>query len=212
MTRVAGSCPQCGAPVEFRWSSAVQTTCPYCRSILVRREVDLRKVGVVGDLPLDVSPIQLGAEGRWGSDGFVVVGRIIYDYDRGSWNEWHLAMSDGSSAWLSDAQLTYALTRLVQGDTGATAAERARKRGDRLRLGDRQYTVMTVTKARYRGVEGELPFEYWDKSECVFIDAMSPEGGFLTVDRSESPPLVFAGEIVEYDRLGLEAVRLFEGW
>ena len=35
-------CPSCGAPVKFRWSSAVQTVCPYCRSILVRHDVNLR--------------------------------------------------------------------------------------------------------------------------------------------------------------------------
>src|SRR5688572_28104279 len=59
------NCPNCGAPIEFLWSSAVQTTCAYCRSILVRHDVDLARVGVVGDLPPDASPIQRGAEGKW---------------------------------------------------------------------------------------------------------------------------------------------------
>ena len=43
-------CPSCGAPVKFQWSSAVQTVCPYCRSILVRHDVNLEAVGKVADL------------------------------------------------------------------------------------------------------------------------------------------------------------------
>ena len=209
MTRVAGSCPQCGAPVEFRWSAAVQTTCPYCRSILVRREVDLEKVGVVGDLPRDLSPIQIGTEGRWRDGGFVVVGRIIYDYDRGSWNEWHLAMSDGTSAWLSDAQLTYAFSRMTEASRVIT---KKRRPGEQVVIDGDTFEVRTVTEARYRGVEGELPFEYWDKSTATFIDCVSPGGGFATFDYSESPPLVFLGEFVQYDKMCLENVRTFEGW
>ena len=50
MSDRAGNCPNCGAPIQFRWSAAVQTTCEYCHSILVRTDVDLKKVGEVADL------------------------------------------------------------------------------------------------------------------------------------------------------------------
>ena len=60
----AGACPNCGAPIEFRWSSAVQTVCAHCRSVVVRHDVDLEALGEVGDLPPDSSPIQIGTEGR----------------------------------------------------------------------------------------------------------------------------------------------------
>ena len=36
MSQPGGNCPSCGAPVQFRWSGAAQTVCPFCRSILVR--------------------------------------------------------------------------------------------------------------------------------------------------------------------------------
>ena len=51
MSERVANCPNCGAPIKFLWSSAVQTTCEFCHSILVRRDVDLEKVGVVADLP-----------------------------------------------------------------------------------------------------------------------------------------------------------------
>src|SRR6185295_6059005 len=115
MSRPAGTCPNCGAPVRFAWSSSVQTVCEYCQSILVRTDLDLRKVGTVADLPRDGSPIRIGTEGTYRGRSFTAIGRIIYEYDQGTWNEWHLMMSDGSNGWLSDAQAQYAVTFAAPG-------------------------------------------------------------------------------------------------
>ena len=68
----------------------MQTTCEFCHSILVRTDVDLKKVGEVADLPPDSSPIQIGTEGAYQGKTFVAIGRIIYEYEQGGWNEWHL--------------------------------------------------------------------------------------------------------------------------
>ena len=214
MTSPTAPCPNCGATIEFLWSSAVQTTCGYCRSILVRHDVDLERVGEVGDLPPDSSPIQRGTRGSWTGRGFEVVGRIIYQYGRGGWNEWHLRFADGKGGWLSDAQLEYAVSELVpEREAPLTLANASRPQVGKVFdfRGDR-YTVTTATKASYRGVEGELPFEYWDKAEVWFVDLRTPGGKFATIDYSESPPLFFAGEFVPFESLRLEELRTFEGW
>ncbi|HEU4565751.1 MAG TPA: DUF4178 domain-containing protein [Gemmatimonadaceae bacterium] len=211
MTRPTANCPNCGARLEFLWSGAVQTTCGYCRSILVRRDLDLEKVGTVADYPPDSSPIQIGTEGMDRGTPFLVVGRIIYEYERGAWNEWHLVMNDGSSAWLSDAQLEYALSRLTTPPGPLPAAAELRP-GRAFVWGDERYAVTTITRARYRGVEGELPFEYWDKSEVPFADLATSDGGFATIDYSEPEPLLFTGRWVTWDQLALRNVRQFEGW
>src|SRR5262245_47433557 len=104
-------CSNCGAPIEFRFENAVQTTCGYCHSIIVRTDVDLKIVGKVADLPPSMSPIQLLTEGKYKGQAFTVAGRIIYDWEQGSWNEWHIVFQDGRSSWLSDAQAEYAVTR-----------------------------------------------------------------------------------------------------
>ena len=65
---------------------------------------------MVSDLPPDSSPIQIGTSGVYGNRAFTVAGRIIYDYDEGSWNEWHIVLNQGGSGWLSDAQGQYAVT------------------------------------------------------------------------------------------------------
>jgi uncharacterized protein DUF4178 len=205
------NCPNCGAEIAFRWSSAVQTTCPFCRSILVRHDVDLRRVGVASDIPPSTSAIQLGSEGRYKGSSFTVVGRIVYEYDRGRWNEWHIRLDDGTSAWLSDALAEYAISRQIENQRGLPSAGEIRV-GQSFGIAGTLFKVMTITRARYSSVEGELPFEYWDKSEIVFADLESKSDRFATLDYSEREPLVFVGEYEEFDELELTNLREIEGW
>ena len=211
MSAPTANCPQCGAPIRFRWSSAVQTVCEFCHSILVRHDVDLTRVGEVAELPPESSPIQMNTEGIYNNKAFVVAGRILYEYGEGGWNEWHLMFQDGASGWLSDAQAQYAVSFLSQ-PKDALPTEAAIGRGKRLALEALEYEVTSLTRARYRGVEGELPFEYWDKEEVLFADLRSSGGRFATIDYSDESPLLFLGEAVEFDALKLKNLREFEGW
>ena len=207
MTQPTANCPNCGAKIAFRWSSSVQTVCEYCKSILVRTDIDLKKVGQVADLPPNSSPIQIGTEGVYNRQAFVAVGRIIYEYDQGTWNEWHLVLNNGS-AWLSDAQDEYVVTFSVQGRKLPSEC----KVGQRYTWDTDDYTVTTITKAHYRGVEGELPFQYWDKSDVVFVDLMATSGKFATIDYSDEAPALYLGKAVEFEELNFKNLRKFEGW
>jgi hypothetical protein len=208
VTQPTANCPNCGAKITFRWSASVQTVCEYCKSILVRTDVDLQKVGQVADLPPNSSPIQIGTEGVYGPHSFVAIGRIIYQYDQGNWNEWHLMMNNGTSGWLSDAQDEYAVTFPAPG----RKLPKQCTVGQEYTWDDNPYTVSTITKAHYCGVEGELPFEYWDKSDVVFVDLMSFTSKFATIDYSDDEPALYLGEFVDFDRLKLKNLRSFEGW
>lgn len=210
MTQPAANCPNCGAKIVFRWSSSVQTVCAYCKSILVRTDVDLKKVGQVADLPPDGSPIQLNTEGIYRNKSFVVVGRIIYEYDQGAWNEWHVMMNDGASAWLSDAQQEYAVSFSAKAPNLPTASNV--EVGEQFNWDGQRYTVTVITPAHYRGVEGELPFQYWDKTDVTFVDLRSEIGKFATLDYSDPEPALYLGEFVEFEQLKLKNLRSFEGW
>jgi uncharacterized protein DUF4178 len=207
----SATCPGCGASVQFRWSSAVQSVCPYCRSILVRQDLDLRKVGTVADLPASSSPIQLGTAGSYRRRPFEVVGRILYEYDAGTWNEWHIAFDAASSGWLSDAQAEYAVTFPAPAALVRPPRDQVEP-GRRFTWQDKNYEVTTLTTARYRGVEGDLPFTTWDREEAVFADLKSGDASCATLDYSEEPPLLFLGEYMAYGDLGLTNVRRFDGW
>jgi hypothetical protein len=205
------TCPNCGAPVRFLWAQAVQTTCPYCRAVLVRRDLQLERVGQQAEFPLTGSPIQIGTEGRWRTRSFVVVGRLTYAWERGRWNEWHCLLNDGHSAWLSDAQLEYAMTE--QADPRGVLPDLLRVHpGETYFWNDTGYDVVGVTEAHYLGTEGELPFTSWARTTCRFVDLQTPQGGFATIDGSETPPLLYLGEYLTYDDLALRNLRTFEGW
>jgi len=208
MTQPTANCPNCGAKITFRWSGSVQTVCEYCKSVLVRTDLDLEKVGQVADLPANSSPVQIGTEGIYSTRSFVVIGRIVYEYDQGNWNEWHLVMNDGTSGWLSDAQLEFAITFAAPGQN----LPKTCKPGQEYTWNGRDYTVSSITKAHYCGVEGELPFQYWDKCDVLFVDLMSHSNKFASIDYSEDPPLLFLGEWVDFDSLQLKNLRGFEGW
>lgn len=209
VTGPTASCPSCGAPIDFRWAGAVQTTCEHCQSILVRHDLDLEKVGVVSHPPPATSPIQLGTAGRYEGRPFTVVGRIAYAWERGHWSEWHIVFGDGRSGWLSDALEEYAVTFLH--DEEVRPREDAVAPGREIHLAGETWEVMTLTGARYAGVEGELPFEYWDQDEVLFADLRSRKGGFATLDYSGDEPLLFVGESVTFESLRLDGLRPLEG-
>jgi Domain of unknown function (DUF4178) len=213
VTTKSAACPGCGATIVFRWSSAVQTVCPYCQSVLVRRDLDLEKVGTVSDLPPTTSPIQLGTEGKWGKDSFLVVGRIIYAYDRGGWNEWHLRTTSGTSAWLSDAQGDLAVSTPAADHVEIPEAEKL-KVGQSYSIDGAIFRVASLTRARYAGIEGELPFESWDRSEALFadLDAEGDAPRFATIDYSDDTPVAYVGTYVELEELHARNLRQFEGW
>jgi len=176
----------------------------------VRTDVDLQKVGQVADLPPDSSPIQIGTEGAYNHKAFVAIGRIIYEYHQGSWNEWHLMMHGGTSAWLSDAQDEYAVSFAAPGRKMPEVEQCGV--GQHFSWDNQEYTVTTLTNAHYRGVQGELPFQYWDKEDVLFVDLRSATGKFATIDYSDSKPVLYLGEVVEFEDLALKSLRSFEGW
>ena len=210
MTIRTASCPNCGAPIRYRWSSSVQTVCEHCKSIVVRTDVDVRTVGLVADLPPDASPIQLHTEGRYRDKAFVVAGRILYKYEQGTWNEWHIVFDGGVDGWLSDAQNDFAVS--FRAEKPGLPSENQATLGQSFGWNGRQFTVVSRTRAHYAGVEGELPFEYWDKTVVTFVDLRSEAVDFATLDYSDETPALYIGESVEFDALQLRNIRRFEGW
>ena len=170
---------------------------------------------MVSDLPPTASPIQLGTEGNFEGDAFVVVGRIVYRYERGGWNEWHLRTMRGASAWLSDAQGDLAISTPARNSAALPAAD-ALQVGQTYSIDGTRFRVASLTRARYAGVEGELPFESWDKSEALFADLDTEGTGdqlrFATIDYSDDTPVAYVGTYVELEQLAARNLRRFEGW
>jgi len=70
-----------------------------------------------------------------------------------------------------------------------------------------------MTMASYKGVEGELPFPFYGKSNMLFADLRTAGDHFATLDYSDAAaPMLFVGKTVPYEALQLQNVRQFEGW
>jgi hypothetical protein len=177
---------------------------------VVRHDLDLTRVGEVSDPPPDTSPIQLGTTGRFNNRPFTVIGRIAYEYDEGTWSEWHLLFDDTRTAWLSDAQLRYAVYERVTEQVPVPAAADLHV-GTRIHWRGHDLEVATITEARYRGTEGELPFESWDRETERFADLQSSAGELGTIDYTDTPPAVYIGRSMAFAELTLKNLRDVDG-
>jgi hypothetical protein len=205
------NCPACGAPVDFKSAVSILAVCEYCRSTLVRHDVNVEDIGKMAELQLDGSPLQLGAQGRYRGINFGVVGRIQLRFDRGIWNEWHLLLDDGRSGWLGEAQGIYAVSFLTKTSADIPSFDRL-KAGNRVDLKGQVFQVQNVESARCIAGEGELPFRVGAGYDAAVADLVGEKNSFATIDYSEDEPLLFIGEYVEFDDLHFSNLRHFDGW
>ena len=209
------SCPGCGAAVKFVSAASLLAVCSYCRASLLRRDLDVERIGTMAQLVADATLLQLGAEGVYRSAHFAVVGRVQVRYDEGGWNEWYLVFDDGRAGWLGEAAGEYTVsfeTPLV----GRAPAWEALQAGGTLTLEGVTYEIADVRRARVVGGEGELPFRVDGGYETAAADLRTDGARFATLDYSEAasgtPPRLYVGEVVEFTALALRGLRELDGW
>ena len=204
-------CPSCGAPVDFRSSATLLLVCPFCRSTLLRTDLNLEDLGRMADLLKDASPVQLQVEGRYQGKAFTVIGRVKMDFGQGTWNEWYLDFDGERHAWLGEAQGNYSLSEEVAAKEALPPLETLRP-GACVTLGGKAYEVTDIESATCVGGEGELPARITPGYETTVVDLSGPDGRFATLDYGDQPPRVYLGEAVAFEALGLKGLREFEGW
>ncbi len=201
-------CPSCGAPVEFKSVASVLAVCDYCQSTLVREGQELADLGKMAALVEDRSPLQRGAEGRWKSRHFALIGRIQLRWEQGLWNEWHLLFDDGKSGWLSESGGEYVISEPVR-QTDALPPFSGLLVGQGLILAGHPYSITNVLTAECVAGEGELPFKVGSGYPAPVADLRDEAGRFATLDYSDDPakPLLFIGESVEFNSLAWNNLR-----
>lgn len=199
------ACPSCGAPVVFKSASSVFAVCEYCSSTLVRHDQQLEDIGKMAALVEDRSPLQLGSEGSYKGVHFALIGRIQIKYGQGSWNEWHLLFDDMRTGWLSEAGGEYVLTFLRHVDEPLPALADL-DIGRRLALASQTWTVSNIEAAECIAGQGELPFKVGAGYPVSAVDLRN-ERNFATLDYSETPPLLFVGEAVDFKSLRMNNLR-----
>lgn len=153
----------------------------------------------------DRSPLQLGAEGSYQGVHFALIGRIQLKYSQGTWNEWHLLFDDMRTGWLSEASGEYVLTFVHPVQEPLPVFE-ALKIGQRIAVASRVWTVSNLESAECIAGQGELPFKVGAGYPVPAADLRSDKA-FATLDYSETPPLLFVGEAVDFKSLKMAGLR-----
>jgi len=199
------NCPSCGAPVVFRSAVSIYAICEFCRSTLLRCGEDVQNLGRMADLLEDASPIQIGSAGVFGGERFAVVGRIQLQYRSGIWNEWHILFDKGGSGWLSEAGGEYVVSALTAVGEPLPAFETLSP-GMPVTIAGRSFRVTDLESARCIAGQGELPFKV-DAGYDVNTADLRGDDRFVTLDYSETPPLVFVGQPTPFDELQLANLK-----
>ncbi|SFZ70656.1 protein of unknown function [Chitinimonas taiwanensis DSM 18899] len=173
--------------------------CAHCRSTLVRRDLDLDRLGEMAVLAEDRSPFALRWRGAYRKVGFELIGRLQLRYAEGYWNEWYARFDDGRLGWLSEGSglcyLTFERTLKTQ-----LPAQEAFQIGMQARLDGVAYTVSNIETAHCVAAEGELPFHVEPGYAAPSVD-LRAEQGFASLDYSDTPPKVYIGEALSLDEL-----------
>ncbi len=206
-------CPSCGAELNFQSSQSIFMVCPYCSSSVVRQDLELKDLGKMASLPEDISPIQVGMTGHYRTLFFYVSGRVIYEWENGFWNEWHLYFDNGETGWLSEAQGEFAISRPLEAKL--SPAESELFLGKTYAVKNEKYCLSDIKEVTYKGSQGELPFKALVGYRANVYDFSHAGAKFLSLEFShdkEDKFLAYVGEYVEFLNLKPQNIRLIEGW
>jgi hypothetical protein len=203
---MTGTCPNCGAPLEFGGAQSLAAICSRCRSAVVRSGADLENVGKLPDLVATGSRLSLIARGAIGGKAFAIIGHLQLGHVNGDaiWDEWYVSFADGSWGWLAEAQGRLLFTQL-RAAAGQLPAFDSLHAGQSLRLASAAVAVDEVNDARFVTAEGELPYRPRLNETYRFADCTDASGGFYTIDygTSAGEPQLFAGRQLSYAEAGL---------
>lgn len=192
--------------MEFHSAQATHAVCSYCRSVLVQAGPVLRRLGRVAEVFEDYSPLQLGTAGRLGTQGFVLVGRMLLRGSNGAWTEWQALLDDGSMATLSEDNGSFVFSRPATLGREVPAPEHWRV-GMTTAVQGRSYSVTVNDTARIAAAEGELPRLPPLDSPFPVVELRSAEGEVISLEWMGGAVTASRGSQVKLDALQLTGLR-----
>ena len=211
MSVLVANCPACGAPVEFKSGQSIVVICTYCRSAVARTDRGLNDLGKVAELVETGSPLDVGLRGKWKDVPFELTGRAQLGHEMGGqWDEWYATFSNGWLGWLAEAQGRFYFTFQYPIPNGVQLPE-----FDQLQLGQHvpgldwssPLIVAETGRATALGAQGEIPYLLTPGETYYYADLSGANNSFGTLDYNQTPPLVFLGQQVTLEELGITTTR-----
>jgi len=201
-------CPSCGGPIVFSLGSTLLKVCEHCGSAVARKGADLKAYGKVAALIPTPSILALGVRGGYeGAPPFELVGRLQLDYGAGTWDEWLMAFSGGTWAWLSESQGKFHYMGVAA--VPPVPEFEDLQVGQTVDLGPPgTFVVAEVRTARFVTAQGELPFDVEPGSALHYADLSGPGGQFGTLDygTGSTAEALYVGREVTLDELGMHGL------
>jgi Domain of unknown function (DUF4178) len=209
------ACPQCAAPIEFRFDDSFVRVCGHCRAAVARTDRGLETLGKVADLTPFDSPLALFAEGTYAGQSFILVGKAQISHAAGGlWQEWYAKFSGGLWGWLAEAQGRYYMT--FETPNLPAPPHYQMQPGGQLPLpthgGPRTFSISEVGVATYVSADGELPYRLVPGSRFRYADLSDGQGNFASVDygspeagasANAEPPSIYIGAQIRLQDLNL---------
>jgi hypothetical protein len=205
------NCLSCGAALHVQSPATLFVVCRYCQSTLIRDQ-DWTVFGRMAELPPEITPLQVGTQGRFRDERFELIGRLRLKWAQGFWNEWCALFPKGKIGWLAEAQgfymLSLALAPLPQlPDLDDLAV------GQNIDLGRTgRFMIDDIKRAQCVASEGELPFPAPARQELLSIDASNRKGDFLCLERIGSTVQAHVGRYLEFKDFHFTQLRQLHGW
>jgi hypothetical protein len=180
-----GSCPGCGAPIEFGVGSSLAKVCEYCRATVVRTDRGLENLGKVAEIAQTPSLIAIGDQGTLGGRPFTVMGRVQLDTGKGPWDEYYVTFDYGQSwGWLAYAQGNWYVTVGLPGV--AIPPYSALRLELDVMLGPTSYRVVEIRTGTIVSAEGEQPQASPPGFVRYYADCLGPQNNFATLDYGDN--------------------------
>ena len=195
MAVAEGTCPSCGAPIQFALGSSMAKVCDFCHATVARTDRGLHDLGRVAAIANTPSLIAIGDEGTVRGRPFQVLGRVQLDHGSGPWDEYYVAFDHGQRwGWLAYAEGRWYATEKVPGielpPYGSLRVEHdvSFQNVGKFRIGE-------VRAGRVASAEGELPEADPPGQVRYYADAFGPGWAFATLDYQDgrSTPELFVG-------------------
>lgn len=167
------TCPSCGTPQSVNNPGILTVVCESCQTTLYREDEALfaGSRSIVGE---PRSTLSVGETGKVGERTVSLVGRVRFEGDSSTWDEWYGTDDTGRDVWLVEDARRYTLERAL--GKPVPGAHPDMSLGDELTLGSRRYQVDEVGEATCKGGEGQLPRGIRPGEVYRFIDLTEIDG------------------------------------
>ena len=195
------ACPNCGAPITFKFAGSRAQVCGSCSFVVARTDKGLEATGRMADL-LDIpTPLQVGVEGTWNGEPFVVEGRIQMDRAGAPGAPWQEILvnfiQSGSHTWVAYAQgRWYGTNEHPLPPQGVPPVEQLGP-GSTVDLGPHgAWVVSEVGQRRVVSGEGELSSVPAPGVVTRYADISAAGAKFGTIDYGDgtAPPELYLGQ------------------